>query len=113
MSKKSFFKLVWILLLQTLEMLYHLVVAPFAIMYVVMYEYIVEIKITININTMTISNIIGYIGCASCIIGIIIIIIRMIMDCNSYNHIDAPNVPKPKLPKLKNKKLKDYVTERR
>lgn len=48
MSKKSFFKLVWILLLQTLEMLYHLVVAPFAIMYVVVYEYIVEIKITIN-----------------------------------------------------------------
>lgn len=45
---------------------------------------------------MTTSNIIGYIGCASCIIGIIIIIIRMIMDCNSYNHIDVPNVPKPK-----------------
>lgn len=48
MSKKSFFKLVWILLLQTLAMLYHLVVAPFAIMYAVVYEYIVEIKITIN-----------------------------------------------------------------
>lgn len=48
MSKKSFFKLVWILILQTLAMLYHLVVAPFAIMYAVVYEYIVEIKITIN-----------------------------------------------------------------
>ena len=48
MSKKSFFKLVWILILQTLAMLYHLVVAPFAIMYAVVYDYIDEIKITIN-----------------------------------------------------------------
>ena len=70
MSKKTFFKLVWILILQTLAMLYHLVVAPFklvwalillalsmlyhlvvipfATVYTIVYKYIVEIKITIN-----------------------------------------------------------------